>query len=141
MPGIGTDYYGHVTPTTNGPNGTAFTGATTGSAAGTIVCDGTIVTVAPSSINANDTAGQFVVVIASGEGSTEGKVATVYFQEPLAAAPKAILVNAYDATTAASVAIAATAQPLANTTQGFAVYLGSTGTAADHITIQYHVIL
>jgi hypothetical protein len=139
MPGVSIDYYGHTAPTTNGPNGVAFTGATTGSAAGTIVCDGTIVTTAPSAISANDTAGTFSVTIASGEGSTHGKVATVYFQEPLAVAPKAILATANDTTS--NTVMSVNAAPLTNVTQGFTVSLTATGTAADVVTIQYHVVL
>lgn len=139
MPGITQDYYGHQTPTGNGPNGANFTGATSGSAAGTIVNDGTVVTTAPANINANDTAGQFTVTIASGEGSTHGKVATVYFQQPLAAAPKAIIATAYDQTS--NTVMSVNAAPLANATQGFTVALTATGTAADVVQIQYHVIL
>jgi hypothetical protein len=139
MTGTSQDYYGHATPTSNGPNGAAFTGAATGSAAGTIVADGTHVTTAPANINANDTAGQFTVTIASGQGSTHGAVADVYFQQPLAAAPKAILATAYDQTT--NTVISCNAVPLTNVTQGFSVALTATGTAADVILIQYHVIL
>jgi hypothetical protein len=139
MPGIAQDFYGHVTPSSNGPNGANFTGAATGTAAGTVVADGTRVTAAPANINANDTAGQFTVTIAGGEGSTHGNVAQLYYQEPLAAAPKAIIATALDQTT--NTVMSVNASPLTNATQGIQFALTATGTAADVVLIQYHVIL
>ena len=82
MAGTSTDYYGHPSPSSAGPGGTALAAAASGSAAGTIVPGGTVVTAEPGNVSANDQAGQFTVAIASGEGSTAGILATVYFANP-----------------------------------------------------------
>jgi hypothetical protein len=127
------DYYGHPGNSTLGSSA-AYAGATTGTAAGTVVAGGTIVTAAPGNINCNDQAGSFTVVSAS---SAAGVGANVYFAQPYPANPKSIQVTAFNTTTSAAIscAIAPVAGGLAS---GFAVYLGTT-TSTDTYTIYYHV--
>jgi hypothetical protein len=143
MATVQTDYYGHVTPSSAGPGGTALAAAASGSAAGTIVPGGTVVTATPGNVNANDVAGTFTVAIASGEGSTAGVLATVYFSEPYAAVPKAVIVTGYDQTSAGTPAPTLAVKPVAAGLQaGFSIYVGASPglTAADVIALMYHVI-
>jgi hypothetical protein len=144
MPGASTtDYYGHPAPTSNG-SGANLAAAASGTAAGTIVPGGTIVTATPTNVNACDVAGTFTVAIASGEGSTSGTLATVYFAEAFAAVPKAIIATAYDSTTAATQSFAVAVKAVAAGLQaGFSVVIGATNsglTAGDSVTIMYHVV-
>jgi hypothetical protein len=139
---VQTDFYGHPSPSSAGPGGTALAAAASGTAAGTIVPGGTIVTATPGNVNANDQAGSFTVAIASGQGSTAGILATVYFSQPYAAEPKSVQVTGYDSTTAGTPAPTLAVKPVAAGLQaGFSVYAGASPglTAADSVTIYFHV--
>jgi len=133
MPGVSTDYYGHPSPSSLGVSA-ALTGATTGSAAGTIVAGGTIVTAAPGNINANDQCGSFTVASAS---SAAGLAASVYFAQPYPANPKSVQVTVLDTTGTGTIACGV-APVSAGLNSGFAVYLGTT-TSGHTYTIYYHV--
>jgi hypothetical protein len=128
------DYYGH-SPASTGGISAAYTGATTGSAAGTVVAGGTIVTAAPGNLNCNDNAGSFTVVSAS---SAAGVAASVYFAQPYPAVPKAIQITAYDTTGTAAIGCGV-APVTGGLNSGFAVYLAST-TSGHTYTIYYHVV-
>jgi hypothetical protein len=133
MAGVSTDYYGHPSPSTGGVSA-AMTGATTGTAAGTIVAGGTIVTAAPSSINANDQCGSFQVTSAS---SAAGLAATVYFSQPYPANPKSIQVTCANTTSAGAQAAGVTAVS-GGLNSGFNIYLATT-VSTDVYQIFYHV--
>ena len=143
MAGTSTDYYGHPSPSSAGPGGTALAAAASGSAAGTIVPGGTVVTAEPGNVSANDQAGQFTVAIASGEGSTAGILATVYFANPYSAVPKAVLVGGYDSTTSGTPCPTLAVKPVSAGLQaGFSIYVGASPalTAADTVTLYFTVI-
>lgn len=140
---VQTDYYGHPSATGVGPGGAALAAAASGTAAGTIVPGGTIVTATPGNVSANDVAGNFTVAIASGQGSTAGILATVYFSQPYAAAPKAVLVQGYDSTTSGTPSPTLSVKPVSAGLQaGFSIYAGASPglTAADSVTLYYHVV-
>jgi hypothetical protein len=133
MSDVHVDYYGHPSNSTLGVSA-AYTGATTGSAAGTIVAGGTIVTAAPGNINCNDQAGSFTVVSAS---SAAGLAASVFFAQPYPANPKSVQVTAFNTTSSAAIT-AGVAPVSGGLNSGFEVYLGTT-TSTDTYTIYYHV--
>jgi hypothetical protein len=143
MPVVQDDYYGHRSASGVGAGGAVLAAAASGTAAGTIVPGGTIVTATPGAVVANDQAGTFTVAIAAGEGATSGTLATVYFSEPYAAVPKAVIATAYDATTAAVASFAVAVVPVtAGLQAGFSLKIGTTNAslvAADAITIMYAV--
>src|SRR6185437_3473820 len=112
------DFYGHQTPSSGGVSA-APTGATSGTAAGTIVAGATSNGVAPLAISANDSAGQFTIV---GNGTpAAGILATVFFAQPYPAAPKSVLVQCFDQT--GTVTLVSGWQPVAaGLGTGFAIY-------------------
>lgn len=137
------DYYGHAAPSSNG-SGANLAAAASGTAAGTIVPGGTIVTATPGNVNANDSAGTFTLAIASGQGSTSGTLATVYFTQPYSAVPKGVIATVYDSTTAATESCAVAVVPVSAGLQaGFSLKIGATNsglTAADALTVMYVVV-
>lgn len=141
MPAVTTDAYGHQSASTIGTLGTALAaGAVSTTAVGTIVpttAAGASPTV--TSVTANDTAGSFVLNPVTGGGAqAAGAVAQVFFAEPYAAAPKAVLVNVCDnAAGTGGVAVVAAAQSV--TTTGFTVNVSSALTTAHNYLVNYEV--
>lgn len=142
MPAVTTDAYGHRSATTVGPLGAALAaGAVSTTAIGTIVpttAAGASPTV--TSVNANDTGGTFTLNPVTGGGAqAAGAVAQVFFKQPYAATPTAIVVNVVDqAAGAGAVAVAAAASTI--TTTGFTVNVSAALTTAHNYTVTYHVL-
>lgn len=142
MPNVSTDAYGHRSATTVGTLGTALaSGAVSTTAIGTIVpttAAGATPTV--TAVNANDSAGTFVLNPVTGGGAqAAGAVAQVFFAQPYAATPKAVLVNVCDnAAGSGGVAVASAAQSI--TTTGFTVNVSAALTTAHNYTVTYEVI-
>lgn len=128
MPSIVTDFYGHLPPTSNGSNA-ALAGASSGTAAGTIVFGAGASAI--SGVAANDTAGTFVLTAAA----AAGVYATVYFANPYANTPKAVLVQAVDTTGAAAVTTYVTALGV-----GSFVINGPSTTSGHSVSVYYEVI-
>lgn len=139
---VTTDAYGHRSPTGVGTLGTALaSGAVSTTAVGTIVpttAAGASPTV--TSVNANDSAGTFILNPVTGGGAqAAGAVAQVFFSQPYSATPKAVIVNVCDnAAGASGVAVAASAQTI--TTTGFTVNVSAALTTAHNYGVTYQVI-
>ena len=142
MPGVTTDAYGHRSVTSAGTLGTALAaGAVSTTAVGTIVplvAAGAAPTV--TAVNANDTAGTFVLTAVTGGGAqAAGAVAQVFFAQPYSATPKAVLVSIVDnAAGAGGVAVAAGAQSI--TTTGFTFNVSAVLVTAHTYTCTFHVV-
>jgi hypothetical protein len=142
MPAITTDAYGHRSGTSAGTLGTALAaGAVSTTAIGTIVPT-TAAGAAPTvtAVSANDTAGTFTLSPVTGGGAqAAGAVAQVFFAQPYAAIPKAVLVGVVDnAAGAGAVAVAAGAQTI--TTTGFTFNVSAALTTAHTYNCTYHVV-
>lgn len=139
---VTTDAYGHRSPSTVGTLGTALAaGAVSTTAVGTIVpltAAGNAPTV--TSVNANDSAGTFVLnPVTSGGGQAAGAVAQVFFSQPYSATPKAVVVNVCNnASGSSAVAVASSAQSISTT--GFTVNVSAALTTANNYTVTFQVI-
>lgn len=139
---VTTDAYGHRSATTVGTLGTALAaGAVSTTAVGTIVpttAAGASPTV--TSVNANDSAGTFTLNPVTGGGAqAAGAVAQIFFAQPYAATPKAVIVNVCDnAAGTGQVAVVASAQSV--TTTGFTVNVSSALTTAHNYNVYFEVI-
>ena len=141
MPVLSTDAYGHRVPTNNGLGANLAAGAVSTSAAGTLApttAAGQTPTV--TSVNANDTAGSFVLNPVTGGGAqAAGAVVQVTFAEPYAVTPKGVVVDMCDnAGGASAVAISAAAQTV--TTTGFTINVASALTTAHNYFTSYIVL-
>lgn len=139
---VTTDAYGHPSATSTGTLGTALAaGAVSTTAIGTIVpttAAGATPTV--TGVSANDEAGTFVLNPVTGVGAqAAGAVAQVFFAQPYAAVPKAVVVTmCNNAAGASGVAVAASAQTV--TTTGFTVNVAAALTTANNYQVFYTVI-
>lgn len=82
-----------------------------------------------------DFAGSFNILTAG--SPAPGNLATVVFGTALSAAPAAIMLNCWDITGAAAVAVG----PTSITGTGFTVSTGATATTAHHLLVSYVVLL
>lgn len=142
MPAVTVDAYGHRSASSAGTLAVALAaGAVSTTAIATIVpttAAGASPTV--TTVSANDTAGNFTLSPVTGGGAqAAGAVAQIFFAEPYAAIPKAVLVNVCDnAAGASAVAVAASAQSLLTT--GFTVNVSAALTTAHTYLVTYSVI-
>lgn len=142
MPNQTVDAYGHESATSAGTLGTALAaGAVSTTVAGTIVpttAAGASPTV--TSVSANDVAGKFTLSPVTGGGAqAAGAVAQVFFKQPYAATPKAVLVSIVDdAAGAGAVAVAAGAQSISTT--GFTFNVSAALTTAHTYTCCFYVV-
>jgi hypothetical protein len=129
------DYYGHVTPSSLGVS-PAYTAATSGTAAGTVVAGAVSNGTAPTSLVCNDQAGTFSIV---GEATaTAGILATVYFAQPYPFVPKSVIPQVYDST--GSVALLAVASaPALGLQSGFNVVIAAPGAGSHTLLVTYIV--
>lgn len=138
MPGISTDFYGHVSPL---PGTLLTAGAVSTTAAGTIAPT-TSAGAAPTVTfgtgqTATDQAGAFTLNPVTGGGAqAAGGVAVVTFAQPYGALPKAILVQIYDQANAAALTAVATSI----TSSGFTITTGVALTTAHNYTVSYLVV-
>jgi len=138
MTNVTTDAYGHQSPSV----GTALTaGAVSTTAVGTVVpttAAGASPTV--TAVSANDTAGNFTLNPVTGGGAqAAGAVATVFFSQPYAQAPKAILCSVVDQAAGANqVPIAAGVATIG--TASFSINVGTALTTAHNYTVCYEVV-
>lgn len=142
MSSLTQDAYGHRGASNVGTLGTALAaGAVSTTAIGTIVpttAAGATPTV--TAVNANDTAGTFTLNPVTGGGAqAAGAVAQVFFSQPYAQIPKAVVVNVCNnAAGASGVAVAASAQSVLTT--GFTVNVSGALTTANNYNVFYSVI-
>lgn len=135
MSSVNVDAYGHLQPSSNG-SAAALAAAASGSAAGTVVPGGTVVTATPTSVVADDTAGNFLVVSAT---TGAGIAATVYFANAYSSAPKSVITQAFDQT--GTVTVSSAAQPVSAGLQaGFSVYISAAAATGRTIQISYSVV-
>lgn len=139
MPQLFADAYGHRDPSSQPTALTA--GAVSTTAVGTIAptaAAGATPTV--TAVNANDTAGTFVLNPVTGGGAqAAGAVALVTFAQPYGAIPKAVNVSiCNNAAGASGIAVLCAAQSI--TAASFTINVGAVLVTANNYTCTYSVV-